>query len=98
MPPFVIVPLLVARMVSAAPGCASSLPFNIEAGMLQAQILELAQRSETFRQQCQRIGGTRVLRVTVQLTSTIEGRGLAQTVIIRYEAGGLGADVSLMIA
>jgi hypothetical protein len=39
-----------------------------------------------------------VLRVTVQLTTTIDGGARAQTVIHRYEAGGLRAEVSLLFA
>src|SRR6187549_1443759 len=59
---FAVVPLLVARLVSAP--CESSLPSNIDAGMLQSQVLGLLQRSPTFQEQCRRIAAVRVLRVT----------------------------------
>jgi hypothetical protein len=91
----VLTPLLAVRLMLPVTACDTSLPANIAATAMQPQILALAQHSVSFRQQCQRIGRTRVLRVTVQLTGTIEGRGRAQTVIHRYDAGGLRAEVSL---
>lgn len=89
----VVVPLLVARM--ASPICASSLPSNIDAGLLQPNVIELLQRSPTFRQQCQRIAAARVLRVSLHVGTAVEVGALAQTVITRYEAGGIRADVTL---
>jgi hypothetical protein len=91
----VLTPLLAVRLMLPVTACDTSLPANIAAAAMQPQILALAQRSASFRQQCQRIGRTRVLRITVQLTSTIEGRARGQTVIHRYEAGGLRAEVFL---
>src|SRR5947209_3156882 len=66
----VLAPLLVARMVS--PICESSLPSNVDAGMLQPTVIELLQRSATFRQQCKRIAASRVLRVSVHVGTAVD--------------------------
>lgn len=87
-----VAPLLVARMASAT--CESSLPSNIDAGMLQSNVIELLQRSPTFQQQCRRIAAARVLRVTLRV-GTVEVGALAQTVITRYDAGAIRAEVTL---
>lgn len=89
----VVVPLLVARMASAT--CESSLPSNIDAGMLQSQVIGLLQRSETFRQQCTRIAASRVLRVTLHVGTAVERGAPAQTVITRSDAGAIRAEVTL---
>lgn len=89
----VVVPLLVARLASAT--CHSSLPSNIEAGMLQTSVIELLQRSPTFQQQCRRIAATRILRVTLYVGTAIDVGALAQTVITRYDAGAIRAEVTL---
>lgn len=89
----VLAPLLVARMASAT--CESSIPSNIEAGMLQGTVVELLQRSVSFRQQCRRIGAVRALRVTLQVGSAIDEGVRAVTVINRYEAGGIRAEMTL---
>jgi hypothetical protein len=73
----------------------ASLPFNIDAGRLTPDLLELMQRSPTFRRQCERIAATRSLRVTVRVVPTIDAGGRAQTTIHRYDAGGLRAEVSV---
>ncbi len=91
----VVTPLLLARRVSASPVCDSSLPLNIDAGQLGPQAIELLQRSETFRQQCERIADTRVLRVTLHVGMTVDSGGRAQTIINRYDAGGIRAEVIL---
>ena len=78
--------------VSASTICVSSLPFNIDAGMLQPVAIGLLQRSATFQKQCQRIAGTAALRISVRVVyATASGR--AQTTITRYEAGALRAEV-----
>lgn len=89
----VLAPLLVVRMASAT--CESSLPSNIDAGMLQSNVFELLQRSATFQQQCRRIASVRVLRVTVRIGTAVEVGALAQTVITRYDAGAIRAQVTL---
>ena len=92
----VLAPLLVARMVSAT--CESSLPSNIDAGLLRPQAVELLQRSQTFRQQCKRVAASRVLRVSVRLGVAVDVGALAQTVISRYDAGAIRAEVTLRFA
>jgi hypothetical protein len=89
----VLAPLLVARLASAT--CESSLPSNIDAGMLQPSVIVLLQRSATFQRQCMRIAAARVLRVTVRVSTAVEVGALAQTVITRYDAGGIRAEVTL---
>ena len=89
----VVVPLLVARLASAT--CESSLPSNIDAGSLQPQMLQLLQWSPTFRQQCGRIAAARGLRVTVRVGTAVDPTAQAQTVITRYDAGGIRAQVTL---
>jgi hypothetical protein len=91
----VVTLLLLARRASASPMCESSLPFNIEAGSLEPQVLELLQRSSTFRQQCEQIAATRVLRVTLHVGIALDPGGRGQTIIKRYEAGGIRAEVIL---
>ena len=90
---FAVVPLLVARLVSVP--CESSLPSNIDAGMLQSQVLGLLQRSPTFQEQCRRIAAVRVLRVTVRVGTAVDVGAHAQTIINRYDAGSIRAEVTL---
>lgn len=72
--------------------CESSLPHNIDAGLLAPVAVALLQQSPTFRQQCQRIAATFVLRVQVRLVpARLGSRG--ETTIRRYRAGALRADV-----
>ena len=91
----VLASLLIARRVSASPICESSLPFNIDAGKLEPDLIELLQGSATFRRQCARIAATRVLRVTIRVGLAVGAGGRAQTIIHRYDAGGLRAEVTL---
>ena len=87
--------LFVARHVSASPICESSLPFNIDAGALKSELIDLLQGSATFRRQCARVAATQVLRVTVRVGVSVGVGGRAQTIIQRYDAGGLRAEVTL---
>lgn len=74
--------------------CESSLPHNIDAGLLTPIAIALLQQSPTFKQQCQRIAATIVLRVQVRLVPARHGsRG--ETTIRRYDAGALRADMVL---
>jgi hypothetical protein len=91
----VFAPLLVVCQVSASTLCVSSMPSNVEAGLLQPDVIELLQRSATFRHQCARIAATRVLRVSVHIGALTDKSARAQTTINRYEAGGIRADVTL---
>jgi hypothetical protein len=92
----VLGPLLAGRMASAT--CESSLPSNIDAGMLRPAVIALLQRSATFRQQCRQMAAARVLRVSVHVSTAVDVGALAQTVISRYDAGAIRADVTLRFA
>ena len=84
-----------AADLSASTVCESSLPFNIDAGVLAPVALGLLHRSPTFQQQCLRIAATIVLRVQVQVTPRLAGaRG--ETTIRRYDSGALRAHVVLV--
>lgn len=98
---FAVTSLLVALMLllgvtsplAASDICESSLPWNIDAGLLEPIALALLHRSPTFQQQCHRIAAATV-RVRVRITTVLLGsRG--ETTIRRYEAGALRADVVL---
>ncbi len=93
---FVVVPLLVVRMVPAP--CVSSLPPNIDAGMLQPSVMALLQQSQTFQQQCVRIAAARVVRVTLRVGTAVDAGAMAVTVISRYDAGAIRAEVTLRFA
>jgi hypothetical protein len=75
--------------------CQSSLPANIDAGITGPGLLDLLQRSQTFREQCRRIAAVDVLRVSVSVAAGIEFGARAETTIRRYEAGALRAAVVL---
>ena len=91
--------LLIAPPARAEEGvCAARVPANIEAGMLGPEILEILSRSETFRRQCQRIAAVRVLRVRLGISTQPAAEYRAVTVLARYDAGSLRADVTLVFA
>ena len=92
----VLAPLLAAGLTSAT--CESSLPSNIDAGMLQPIVIELLQRSATFRQQCRRMAVTQVLRVRLHVSTTVDPGARAQTVINHYEAGAIRAEMTVRFA
>lgn len=94
----VLAPALIACQMSASPVCEVAPPSNIHAGMLQQEFIDLLQRSATFRRQCARIAATRVLRVTLNLGTNMDSRARAQTIINRYDAGGIRAEVTLRFA
>jgi hypothetical protein len=79
--------------------CESSVPLNIDPGMLRSTFLELLQRSETLRRQCARIAATRTLRVTLTLSATLAERGIGGvTSIDRFETGAIRAEVTLLLS
>jgi hypothetical protein len=78
--------------------CTSQVPPNIDAGMLASHIVEILARSETFRQQCQRIAAARLLRVKLGLALHPAGDYRATTLLYRYDTGSLRAEVSLVFA
>jgi len=95
---FVISGLSGVQQASASPTCESSLPVNIDAGILEPNVLALLQRSETFHQQCLRIAATPALRVRLGVSTWVEPGGRAMTIINRYEAGAIRAEVTLLFA
>ena len=91
--------LLAAPQARAGEGiCAGQVPSNIDAGIFGSQILEILSRSETFRRQCQRIAAVRVLRVRLAITARPHAEYRALTILARYDAGSLRADVTLVFA
>jgi hypothetical protein len=78
--------------------CIAKLPANIEAGMFGPEILEILSRSETFRRQCLRIAAVRVLRIRLGISPQLSGDYRAFTILARYDAGSLRADVTLVFA
>ena len=93
-----VAPLLIACHLSASPVCEVAQPSNIRTGMLQQEFIDLLQRSATFRRQCARIAATSVLRVTLHVGTTMDSRARAETIISRYEAGAIRAEVTLRFA
>ena len=93
-----VAPLLIACHMFASPVCESAQPSNIRTGQLHQEFIDLLQRSATFRRQCARIAATSVLRVTLHIGSTMDPRARAQTIINRYEAGAIRAEVTLRFA
>ena len=78
--------------LSASTICVSSLPFNVDAGMLQPVAIGLLQRSPTFKSQCERIASAVVLRVSMRVVPATASER-AQTTITRYDTGALRAQV-----
>jgi hypothetical protein len=74
------------------------MPWNVDVGPFQEQALSMLRRSDTFRRQCERIAATRVLRVRFELTPFRSQIDRASTVVRRYEAGGIRADVTIRFA
>lgn len=93
----VVAVLMAPATLSASTICASALPFNIDAGLLEPVAIALLHRSPTFQQQCLRIAATVVLRVRVRVTPSLRG-GRGQTTIVRYDTGALRAEVLLAFA
>ncbi|HEX4565525.1 MAG TPA: hypothetical protein VH138_02795 [Vicinamibacterales bacterium] len=69
-------------------------PGNIHSGLLARNVAGLIQSSSTFRAQCARIAAARNLRVDVELVQTL-GAVRAETVITRYTAGAIRAEVRI---
>ncbi len=95
--------LLAALLLAAAETrageaiCNDTLPANIDPGMFASAILKMLSRSETFREQCHRIAAQPALRVRVGITLQSSDYR-AVTILARYEAGYLRAEVTLVFA
>jgi len=74
--------------------CVSTIPPNVQPGILAEDLTALLQASATFRQQCARIAAVRSARVTVTLVQS-PVRARAETTITRYSAGAVIADVRI---
>lgn len=66
--------------------------------MLGPEMLEMLSRSETFRRQCQRIAAANALRIRLGISTKHGLDYRALTVLARYEAGALRAEVTLVFA
>lgn len=75
--------------------CRSAIPANVDAGQLTGEMLTLLGRSDSFRAQCARIAAAPRVRLTLSVVNTLDS-GRAQTVMHRYQAGALRADVDLL--
>ena len=93
--------LLLSVLAGSAPAfaqpseiCVSTIPANVQAGVLAEDLNELLQASATFRQQCARIAAVRSARVNVTIVQP-GGSVRAETTITRFQAGALSADVRI---
>src|SRR5881397_1627451 len=84
------------RQARAGQVCVSSLPRNVDAGALEHTMIELLQRSETFQQQCFQIAQSRVLRVRIAIVPDLPSATRAATVLERYEASAIRAEISIV--
>jgi hypothetical protein len=74
--------------------CVSTIPRNIQAGILTDAIVALLQVSATFRAQCERIAAVRSAHVDLAIAQPLGG-ARAQTTLTHYEAGALRAYVTI---
>jgi hypothetical protein len=74
--------------------CGSSIPVNVQGGLLTQDMVAIIQSSPTFRTQCDRIASAGYLRVDVELVQPT-GAARAETTITRYQSGALRADVKI---
>ena len=85
-------------LAAASTICQTSLPVNISGGMLEAEMIALLERSETFRAQCRRIAAAPYVRVRIELGPRVASGGRAQTIINRYQEGAIVAFVTIRFA
>jgi len=72
--------------------CRTSVPPNVDAGLLTHDFIALLQRSDTFRSQCERIAAVPSVRVVIALQQDSEAPR-AHTTMYRYQAGAIRAAV-----
>lgn len=89
-----IVELLLGAGVQAQDACATSVPANVRAGVLERDISTLLLASPTFRAQCERIAAATYLRVDIQIVQMFGGVR-AETTITRYRTGFVRANVKV---
>jgi len=73
--------------------CVSSLPANVDAGVLKSEVITLLGRSSTFRRQCARIALAPHVRVRIELGTPDDRAVRAETRLQRYEAGAIHAAI-----
>src|ERR1044071_5589508 len=72
--------------------CTAAIPANADAGVFRREMLALLRQSDTFRSQCERLAHSPHVRVTITTVFSLPN-GRAQTVIHRFAAGAIHADV-----
>jgi hypothetical protein len=84
------------RVAPEAPQpCATTIPENVEPGVLASELLALLRTSETFRGQCSRIGADARVRVTIFVVNMLDA-GRAETMIRRARTGAIRARVLVL--
>jgi len=86
--------VVVLSALMASPVCKSELPGNIYANALQPVVLQLAQQSETFHQQCLRLAGMPRVRIQLFLTKEIGSFARARATISHFTTGAIRAEVT----
>lgn len=86
------------RSTSMSSTCDSSLPDNLDVGPFQAYAVQMLQRSDTFRRQCQRLAASMVTRVKIELHPRRSDLERASAVVRKYEAGAIRVDVQIRFA
>ena len=89
----VLVAALVVPVFLVPQTCMSSLPPNLDAGLLKSQVLQLLHRSPMFRGQCVRIAAAPRVRIRIALGTPDERTARAETRLERYEAGAIRAEI-----
>src|SRR5262245_58270305 len=75
--------------------CATHVPANIDAGIFERDMLTLANRSETFRAQCDRLAQGSHVRVKIDMVVDLDS-GRAQTAIHRRSSGAIDAEITVL--
>lgn len=96
--PAVLASVLMVPSFIVPTTCLSFLPWNLDAGQLTANALELLQRSPTFRQQCRTIAAAPRARVRIGLGTPNDRLSRAETTMRRYQAGAIRADITIRFA
>ena len=86
--------VVLSTLMASSPVCKSELPGNIYANALQPVVLQLAQQSETFHQQCLRLAGMPHVRVQLFLTKEIGSFVRARATISHFTTGAIRAEVT----
>lgn len=74
----------------------TSIPPNVDAGLVSADVRTLLRMSGTFRAQCERIAADPRAHVRVTIAYSLEPGTRAQTTVHRYRSGALVAEVEML--